>query len=352
MAFFSFIVLFEFRKQPPTRSSRLYFVFMNVFTPAYSRIALISLFSFSGILKSQNFDDRKLKDSLLSDHTPNIEILESDFPKYKSFMFRRIRQEYIANENGFLLDVKLDTAFIHFERQAKDTTMYTGTFYQDADATKPFLKANDIEKIPIQIKLAPNGKIAELVNWTAYRDYLVTSLSKQAKADLINGVYFNEQKNLLNKEPVIRNIILEDINALFSFYGDTVDLNLEYLRIKGLKSPFTQQLLQVLGNLKIERMPGATSTLRLKAQNKASGAEKQQLMDEAIKFIKGRDPDKTTTTQILNVGLNSEQEMDYNTRSNCLMSATLSDVVVLNTQSRGNVRVFHLWDYRYSWEKP
>ena len=32
------------------------------------------------------------------------------------------------------------------------------------------------------------------------------------------------------------------------------------------------------------------------------------------------------------------------------MKATLSDVVVLNLQSRGNIRVYQLWDYRFPWE--
>jgi hypothetical protein len=311
---------------------------------------LLLLLLSSQLVYSQNIDDRSLKDSLPSDHVPDIEILDSDFPKYKSFMFRRIRQEYIANENGFLLDVKIDTAFLLFNRQKNDTSVFVGEYFQDADALKKFVKANDIEKIPLQVKLNSNGKIKELVNWKDYRDYFVSALSKQARADLINAQYFNEQKNLLNNESVIRLIVLEDLNPLFSFYGDTVDLNLEYLRIKGIKSPFTQKLLQVLGNLKIQRLEGAANTLRFKAQNKADGPIKQQLMDEALKFIKGRDPDTSSTTQILNVGLNSEQEFDYNTRSNCLMSAILSDVVVLNSQSRGNIRYFYLWDYRFPWE--
>ncbi len=284
-------------------------------------------------------------------HIPEWEYIASDFPKYKSFMLRRIHQEYIANENGFLLDVKLDTAFLDFKRSQTDSTLFIGSYFADDDARIPFAKANDIEKIPLEIKLAPNGKIKQLVNWKQYRDYFVSSLSKQAQADLINSVYFKEQKELLNNEAVIRLLVMEDLYYMFDVYGDSVDLNLTYLRMKGLKSPFTQKTLQVLGDLKITRVDGAANTLRFKAQNKAAAEVKQQLMDEAIRYLKTKEQDKTSSTQILNVGLNSEQEMDYNTRAHCVMSASFSDVVVLNLQSKGNVRVYQLWDYRYNWEK-
>ena len=73
-------------------------------------------------------------------------------------------------------------------------------------------------------------------------------------------------------------------------------------------------------------------------------------MDEAIRYLKTKEQDKYSSTQILNVGLNSEQEFDYNLKAKCLMKATLSDVVVLNLQSRGNIRVYQLWDYRFPWE--
>jgi hypothetical protein len=283
-------------------------------------------------------------------HIPELEYIGSNFPSFKSFIFRRVAQEYIANENGFLLDVKLDTAFLIFKRATTDTSWFTGTFYSDDEGQKPFLKANSIEKIPLEIKISPNGKITQLRNWKQYRDHFVSALSKQAKADLINSVYFKEQKELLNSEGVIRLMVMEDLHYLFDFYGDTVDLNLSYLRVKGLKSPFSQETLQVLGDLKIERVHGAANTLKFKAQNRAEGPIKQQLMEEAIKYLKVKERDSGSSTQILTVGLNSEQEIDYNIRSKCLMTATLSDVVVLNLQSRGNVRVYQLWDYRFPWE--
>lgn len=283
-------------------------------------------------------------------HVPELEYIASNFPTYHSFMFRRIVQEYIANENGFLLDVKLDTAYLIFSRDTKDTTVYTGNFYGDIYAKTPFKKANDIEKLPLTIQLTSKGKIAKLLNWQIFRDYFVSALSKQAQADLINATFFRQQKELLNNEKVIRLMVMEDLGYMFDIFGDTVDLNVEYLRVKGVKSPFTQKTLQILGNLKIERVDGAANTLKFKAQNKADGPIKQELMDEAVRMMREREKNMTTKTQILNVGLNSEQEIDYNLGAKCIMTATFSDVVVLNLQSRGNVRVYQLWDYRYPWE--
>lgn len=297
-----------------------------------------------------NADTSELAQGYSASHVPELEYIGSDFHRYKSFMFRRVAQEYIANENGFLLDVELDTAFLIFTRSAEDTSIFTGNYFDDDEGEKPFKKRNDIEKLPLEIKLAPNGKISELVNWKIFRDYFVSSLSKQAQAELITPAFFREQKEVLNKEAVVRLIVMEDLHYLFDLYGDTVDLNLTYLRVKGLKSPFSGKKLQVLGNLSVERLEGAANTLRFKAQNKADGPVKQQLMDEAIRYLKAKEQDKYSSSQILNVGLNSEQEFDYNLKAKCLMKATLSDVVVLNLQSRGNVRVYQLWDYRFPWE--
>ena len=323
------------------------FIFPNLFKVT----CVIAVFLYAYVTSAQiNNTGTFTADTSELGHIPQLEYIGSDFHRYKSFMFRRVAQEYIANENGFLLDVKLDTAFLIFNRSNEDTTVFTGNYFDDDDGQKPFKKANDIEKLPLEIRLSPNGKIGELVNWKIFRDYFVSSLSKQAQAELITPAYFREQKEVLNKEAVIRLLVMEDLFYLFDIYGDTVDLNLTYLRVKGLKSPFSGKKLQVLGNLSIERVDGAANTLRFKAQNKADGPVKKQLMDEAIRYLKAKEQDKYSSTQILNVGLNSEQEFDYNLKAKCLMKATLSDVVVLNLQSRGNVRVYQLWDYRYPWE--
>jgi len=324
----------------------------NINFPKTGWFILLAFWMTPNYLSSQ-FDITGTSSSDTSElgHIPELEFIESDFHKFESFMFRRIAQEYIANENGFLLDVKLDTAFMIFKRSESDSSVYIGNYYNDDEGEKPFSKANDVEKIPLEIRLALSGKIAKLENWTAFRDYFVSSLSKQAQAELITPAYFREQKEILNKEGVIRLLVMEDFGYLFDLYGDTVDLNLTYLRVKAMKSPFSGKKLQVIGNLKIERVDGAANTLRFKAQNKADGPIKQQLMDEAIRYLKAKEQDKYSSTQILNVGLNSEQEFDYNLRAKCLMKATLSDVVVLNLQSRGNVRVYQLWDYTYPWEK-
>jgi len=276
----------------------------NINFPKTGWFILLAFWMTPNYLSSQ-FDITGTSSSDTSElgHIPELEFIESDFHKFESFMFRRIAQEYIANENGFLLDVKLDTAFLIFKRSESDSSVYIGNYYNDDEG--------------------------------AFRDYFVSSLSKQAQAELITPAYFREQKEILNKEGVIRLLVMEDFGYLFDLYGDTVDLNLTYLRVKAMKSPFSGKKLQVIGNLKIERVDGAANTLRFKAQNKADGPIKQQLMDEAIRYLKAKEQDKYSSTQILNVGLNSEQEFDYNLRAKCLMKATLSDVVVLNLQSRG-----------------
>lgn len=321
------------------------------FSNLFKAIWLIAVFLSANFTSAQiNNTGTFAADTSELGHIPELEYIGSDFHRYKSFMFRRVAQEYIANENGFLLDVKLDTAFLIFNRSNEDTTVFTGNYFNDDEGQTSFQKANDIEKLPLEIRLSPNGKIGELVNWKIFRDYFVSSLSKQAQAELITPAFFREQKEVLNKEAVIRLLVMEDLFYLFDLYGDTVDLNLTYLRVKGLKSPFSGKKLQVLGNLSVERVDGAANTLRFKAQNRADGPVKQQLMDEAIRYLKAKEQDKYSSTQILNVGLNSEQEFDYNLKAKCLMKATLSDVVVLNLQSRGNVRVYQLWDYRYPWE--
>ena len=152
----------------------------------FSIALLLGLFFSTQTIQAQiNITGTQNADTSELGHVPELEYIASNLPKYKSFMFRRVVQEYIANENGFLLDVKLDTAFLIFKRSDKDSTIYMGTYHADDEGSKAFAKANDVEKIPLEIKLAPTGKIKELVNWKQFRDYFVSSLSKQAQADLI-----------------------------------------------------------------------------------------------------------------------------------------------------------------------
>lgn len=289
-------------------------------------------------------------DSALAEHIPEMEFVASNFPSYKSFMFRRVNQQYITNENNYLLDVRLDTAFIIAERSIEDSSIFTLSFSQDIEGNQALKKASDIEKIPLKIRLNTNGKIKELVNWTDFRDYFVSSLSREVQNNLINSALFKKKKELLNSEKVIRWLVMEDLIYMFDIYGDSVDLNLKYLRLKNVKSPFTNKKIPVMGDLSITRTDGAANTLFFKAQNKADAELKKQLLQEAQQYLKMKNGDRGTVSEITSVGLNSEQELSYNSNSKCLMRAVFSDVLAINLQSRGNIRTYQLWDYRYSWE--
>ena len=161
---------------------------------------------------------------------------------------------------------------------------------------------------------------------------------------------FDKKKNLLNSEKVIRWLVMEDLIYMFGIYGDTVDLNLTYLRVKNVKSPFTNEKLPILGNYSITRKDGAANTLFFKSENKADPEQKQQLLQDAQQYLKLKNGDRGVVSEITSVGLNSEQELSYNSNSKCLMRAVFSDVLAINLQSRGNIRTYQLWDYRYSWE--
>ena len=55
--------------------------------------------------------------------------------------------------------------------------------------------------------------------------------------------------------------------------------------------------------------------------------------------------DKTAQTELKGVSLNSEQEYTYNMAQKRMLKITFSDVLVINFQSRGNIRYFTLIDF-------
>lgn len=306
---------------------------------------------FCGHTSAQVVEERSTSlDSALVDHVPEMEYIASNFPSYKSFMFRRVNQQYITNENNYLLDVRLDTAFILAERSMEDSSIFTLRYSQDIKGKQALKKGSDLEKLPLKIRLNAIGKIKELVNWTDFRDYFVSSLSREVQNELINSAMFKKKKELLNSEKVIRWLVMEDLIYMFDIYGDSVDLNLKYLRLKNVKSPFTNKKVSIMGDLSITRTDGAANTVFFKAQNKADTELKKQLLQEAQQYLIMKNGDRGTVSEITSVGLNSEQELYYNSNSKCLMRAVFSDVLAINLQSRGNIRTYQLWDYLYSWE--
>jgi hypothetical protein len=286
----------------------------------------------------------ELPDSLKQD--PEWVIFTSDFNGLKSFTYQRITQQYLTNENQYYLDTKIDTSYLIFKEDSLRANTFHAQYYADPQGNKPFLKGSKMERLPLHIELDNQGKVKQLVNWKMYRDEFMVGLSAQVKSNLINSTLFNEKKEELNNEEVIRSMVMEDLLYLFGFYGDTLNMNAEYLRVKRMTSPFSNENLEVLGNLKLEYPFGSKNTIKLSAQNKAGALDKQKLLQECVQYYKARNPDDMSRTEITNVSLNSEQEYRYNVKGNIMVIATFSDVLVVNWQSRGNIRSFVFYDYK------
>ncbi len=286
----------------------------------------------------------ELPDSLKQD--PEWVIFNSDFNSLKTFTYQRITQQYLTNENQYYLDTKIDTSYLVFKEDSLNVNTFYAQYYADPQGLKPFLKGSKMERLPMHIELDQQGKVARLLNWKLYRDEFMVGLSAQVKSNLINTAMFNEKKEELNNEEVIRSMVMEDLLYLFGFYGDTLNMNAEYLRVKRLTSPFSNENLEVLGNLKLEYPYGSKNTIKLSAQNKAGALDKQKLLQECVQYYKSRNPDNMSRTEITNVSLNSEQEFRYNVKGNIMVVATFSDILVVNWQSRGNIRSFVFYDYK------
>jgi len=288
-----------------------------------------------------------LPDSLKQD--PEWVVFGSDFNNLKSFTYQRITQQYLTNENQYYLDTKIDTSYLIFKADSLKKNIFNVQYFADSKGQKPFLKGSRMERMPLQIELDQQGKIKKLLNWNIFRDEFMLGLSAQVRSNLINANMFNEKKEELNNEAVIRSMVMEDVLYLFGFYGDTLNVNAEYLRVKRLTSPFSNEDLEVLGNLKLEYPNGTKNTIRLTAQNKAGALDKQKLLQECVQYYKSKNPDELSRTEITNIGLNSEQEFRYNVKGKIMVVATFSDILVVNWQSRGNIRSFVFYDYQ---EKP
>ena len=265
------------------------------------------------------------------------------FNKQK-FVYQLITQEYITNENDFFLDVKLDTCFLIFSRTEGVNTFEMG-YYGDAMGGKPWKKANSIQQQPLQVKFNSRGAVEELVNWTIFRDALLSGISKQATANLISSEKFDEERMRLNSEKIIRRLVMEDINYLFDLCDDTIREDGEYIRVKPVRSPFSGEDMYLQGNLTTERPAGTKNTVKIFTKNAAGIYEKPILLEECNEYAKaaaanGSEP----LSEIQRVGLNNEVEYQYNSAKKIISRAIFSDVLAINFQSRGNIRTYTLWD--------
>jgi hypothetical protein len=262
----------------------------------------------------------------------------------QQFVYQLITQEYITNENDFFLDVKLDTCFLIFSRTEGVNTFDMG-YYGDAIGSKPWKNANSIQLQPLRIKFNNQGAVLELVNWTIFRDALMSGISKQTTANLISPEKFDEERVRLNNEKIIRRLVMEDINYLFDLCDDSLREDGEYIRIKPVRSPFSGEDMYLQGNLTLERPAGTKNTVKIFTKNAAGAYEKPILLEECNEYAKAAAADGTQPlSEIQRVGLNNEVEYQYNTAKKTMFRAIFSDVLAINFQSRGNIRTYTLWD--------
>ena len=262
----------------------------------------------------------------------------------QNFVYQLITQEYITNENDFFLDVKLDTCFLIFSRTVGVNTFEMG-YYGDATGGKPWKNANSIQQQPLKVKFNSRGAVEELVNWTIFRDALLSGISKQATANLISSEKFDEERMRLNSEKIIRRLVMEDINYLFDLCDDTIREDGEYIRVKPVRSPFSGEDMYLQGNLTTERPAGTKNTVKIFTKNAAWIYEKPILLEECNEYARaaaanGSEP----LSEIQRVGLNNEVEYQYNSAIKIISRAIFSDVLAINFQSRGNIRTYTLWD--------
>ena len=272
-------------------------------------------------------------------------IVTSDILSHKKVVFQRIVQQYITNENQYLLEAKSDTTYLIFKRDSADKFMYYVAYFTDPLGKNRFTNTNAIEKKSLKIKFNKKGKITQLLNWKEFRDEFVSGFSVNVKANQMTGEEFDFNKNRVNNEAVIRRMAMEDIGYMFSLNGDTFAEDIEYLRVKAVRDPFSSEDMQLLGNLKMNKPAGTQNTVVFNAVNKAGPKEKQVLMEECREYLEKNNTDKTAQTELKGVSLNSEQEYTYNMAQKRMLKITFSDVLVINFQSRGNIRYFTLIDF-------
>ena len=308
------------------------------------KIAVVALISIFSTKYSYSQISTILPDSVLDNHKYDWEVIESEMNCYSAFTIQRIQQQYITNQNQMFLDVKIDTSYLVCKRLSDLKNDFKCQYFNDELGKEKLNNASAIENMVYNIRFNEAGKVDSLLNWTDFRDLFLNSFSTQARAGLIDGDYFKKKKEELNNEEMVRSLVLEDIQYVHSLYGDSLDLNIKYLRVKRMKSPFSEELIDILGSLEVERPAGALNSIKVFAQNKAGEDLKPYLLEECKYYLKEKNTGDTPLPEIQAVGLNSEQDFRYNKLRKHMIMVTLSDVVSINLQSRGNIRTFRMWE--------
>jgi hypothetical protein len=258
-------------------------------------------------------------------------------------VYRQINQEYITNDNGFFLDVSLDTTYLIFRR--KDKNVFSMYYYKDEMGTE-FLNTRDtFKKMEYVFRFDDRGRVEELVNWRDFRDITMSRYSQMVRSKLLSSEDFDLYRESMKEEKMLRRMVAEDVNYLFALSADTFISDVEYLRMKPVRSPFTGEDFYIRGNLKLERPGGSQNTMMFLAVNKAGASEKPILLEQCKDFMRQRSEDPNVLTELKSVGLNSEQAYQYHLKNHLMLEVTLSDVYAINLQSRGNIRKYYLWSY-------
>ncbi len=263
----------------------------------------------------------------------------------KSFTYRVIKQEYITNENNFFLDVYNDTNYLHFLELRP--LVYKMKMYRNESCTIPYDGIDTTKKMSFVWEFTDSGDVKTLLNYQDFSAILVASEQAKYRNKLIDLASLKASTELFKDPLFVANAINADYIHMFRIAGDTFNEANVYLQMRNVPSPINQNIIPIMGNIKIETISEPSQIYGVHAQNKAEAAEKQMLKQQLLDYIKTQDQTKIDQRkEITRIGLNAEQDWVYNANNQRFSKIILSDVFVINMQSRGNIRIFELWDIK------
>ena len=263
----------------------------------------------------------------------------------KSFTYRVIKQEYITNENNFFLDVYNDTNYLKFLELRP--LVYEMKMYRDELCAIPYDGIDTTKKMRFVWEFTDSGDVKTLLNYRDFSSILSASEEAKYRNKLIDLKSLKASKELFKDPLYVANAINADYIHMFRIAGDTFNEAYVYLQMRNVPSPINQSILPIMGNIRIETISKPSQIFGIHAQNKAEASEKQILKQQLLDYIKIQDQAKIDQRkEITKIGLNAEQDWVYNSINQRFSKITLSDVFVINMQSRGNIRIFDLWEIK------
>jgi len=260
-----------------------------------------------------------------------------------SFTYRVIKQEYITNENNFFLDVYNDTNYLKFLELRP--LVYEMKMYRDELCAIPYDGIDTTKKMRFVWEFTDSGDVKTLLNYRDFSSILVSSEEAKYRNKLIDLASLKASKELFEDPLYVANAINADYIHMFRIAGDTFNEANVYLQMRNVPSPINQNIVPIMGSIKIETISEASQIYGVHAQNRAEAAEKQILKQQLLDYIKTQDQTKIDQRkEITRIGLNAEQDWVYNSINQRFSKITLSDIFVINMQSRGNIRIFDLWE--------